>query len=183
MEVQNNFESNATSAALAPNVAYHKFLARGSNPRHLCSKKMVWHLQIVKKIEVSRAPRNFDSDLIKFGGKVWTSRTASFRGQENFPMMSGYVPMYTKRGFKKKKFNFCGDIIFGQFRDSSWCKHQENVMSGMMSVHTPHNTSWCLKRPLLESKFPSLLVQDFFVYPSFCAIRTLFDLCLYPPVS
>ena len=32
MEVQHIFESNATSAALAPNVAYHKFLARGSNP-------------------------------------------------------------------------------------------------------------------------------------------------------
>ena len=38
-QVQHIFESNATSAALAPNVACHKCLARESNPRHLCSNQ------------------------------------------------------------------------------------------------------------------------------------------------
>ena len=38
-QVQHIFESNATSAALAPNIACHKCLARESNPRHLCSNQ------------------------------------------------------------------------------------------------------------------------------------------------
>ena len=38
-QVQHTGESNATSAALAPNVACHKCLARESNPWHLCSNQ------------------------------------------------------------------------------------------------------------------------------------------------
>ena len=40
-QVQHIFESNATSSALALNVACHKCLARGSNPRHLCSNQSI----------------------------------------------------------------------------------------------------------------------------------------------
>ena len=35
-QVQHIFESNATSAALAPNYACHKCLTRESNQQHLC---------------------------------------------------------------------------------------------------------------------------------------------------
>ena len=48
------------------------------------------------KIEVSRAFRSFKSDLTRFSEKVEASRTASFRGQETFPMVSGDAPRYTK---------------------------------------------------------------------------------------
>ena len=48
------------------------------------------------KIEVSRASRSFESDLTRFSEKVEASRTASFRGQEIFPIMSEDVPRYTK---------------------------------------------------------------------------------------
>ena len=47
------------------------------------------------KNELFRAPRRFESNLIKFSGKVWASWTASFRGQEIFPMMSGDAPRHT----------------------------------------------------------------------------------------
>ena len=55
------------------------------------------------KIEVLRPSRSFELDLTKFSEKVLASRTASIRGQEIFPMVSGYVPRYTKEGFEKKK--------------------------------------------------------------------------------
>ena len=59
------------------------------------------------KIEVSRASRSFESDLTRFSEKVEASRTASFRGQEIFPMVSGDVPRYTKEVLRKKsKFIF-----------------------------------------------------------------------------
>ena len=48
------------------------------------------------KIEVSRASRSFESYLTRFSEKVEAFRTASFRGQEIFPMVSGDVPRYTK---------------------------------------------------------------------------------------
>ena len=48
------------------------------------------------KIEVFRASRSFESDLTRFSEKVEASRTASFRGLEIFPMVSGDVPRYTK---------------------------------------------------------------------------------------
>ena len=54
------------------------------------------------KIEVSRASRSFESDLTRFSEKVEASRTASFRGQEIFPMVSGDVPRYTKEVLRKK---------------------------------------------------------------------------------
>ena len=40
-QVQHIFESNVTSAALAPNVACHKCLAQGLNLRHLCSNQSI----------------------------------------------------------------------------------------------------------------------------------------------
>ena len=45
--------------------------------------------------EPSRAPKSFESDLIKFSGKVWASRTATFRGQED-------APRHTKEVTSKK---------------------------------------------------------------------------------
>ena len=48
------------------------------------------------KIEVSGASRSLESDFTRFSEKVEASRTASFRGQEIFPMVSGDVPRYTK---------------------------------------------------------------------------------------
>ena len=48
------------------------------------------------KIEVSRPSKSFESDLTKFSEKVLASRTASYRGQEIFTMVSGDVPRYTK---------------------------------------------------------------------------------------
>ena len=48
------------------------------------------------EIEVSKASRSFESDLTRFSEKVEASRTASFRGQEIFPMVPGDVPRYTK---------------------------------------------------------------------------------------
>ena len=41
------------------------------------------------KIEVSRASRSLESDLTRFSEKIEASRTASFRGQEIFPMVPG----------------------------------------------------------------------------------------------
>ena len=58
------------------------------------------------KIEVSRASRSFKSDLTRFSEKVEASRTASSRGQEIFPMVSGDVPMYTKEDLRKKSAIF-----------------------------------------------------------------------------
>ena len=49
------------------------------------------------KIEVFRASRSFESDLTRFSEKNEASRTASFRGLEIFPMVSGDVPRYTKK--------------------------------------------------------------------------------------
>ena len=54
------------------------------------------------KIEVSRASRSLESDFTRFSEKVEASRTASFRGQEIFPMVSGDVPRYTKEVLRKK---------------------------------------------------------------------------------
>ena len=54
------------------------------------------------KIEVSRTSRSFDSDLSKFSAKVCTSRMASFRGQEIFPMMSGDAPRCINEVSRKK---------------------------------------------------------------------------------
>ncbi len=53
------------------------------------------------KIEVSRASRSLESDLTRFSEKVEASRTASFRGQEIFPMESGDVPRYTHFNFSR----------------------------------------------------------------------------------
>ena len=59
------------------------------------------------KIEVSRASRSFESDLTRFSEKVEASKTASFRGQKIFLMVTGDVPRYTKEGLRKKsKFIF-----------------------------------------------------------------------------
>ena len=58
------------------------------------------------KIEVSRASRSLESDLTRFSEKVEASRTASFRGQEIFPMVSGDVPRYTKKDLRKKSAIF-----------------------------------------------------------------------------
>ena len=58
------------------------------------------------KNEISRAPRTFESDLIKFSGKVGASRMASFRGQEIFPMMSGDAPRHTNEISSKKSAIF-----------------------------------------------------------------------------
>ena len=70
---------------------------------------------------LSRAPRSFESDLIKFSGKVWASRTASFRGQEIFPMMSGDAPRHTKLVSSKKNAIFFEILtLVGHFRDSSY---------------------------------------------------------------
>ena len=55
------------------------------------------------KIEVSRDPRSFDSDLSKFSEKIRTSRMASFRGQEIFPMMSGDAPRCINEVSRKKR--------------------------------------------------------------------------------
>ena len=72
------------------------------------------------KNELSRAPRRFESDLIKFSGKVWASRTASFRGQEIFPMMSGDAPRHTRVVSSKKNAIFFEILtLVGNFRDSS----------------------------------------------------------------
>ena len=54
------------------------------------------------KPEVSRAPRSFVSDMTRISEKVEASRTASFRGQEVFPMVSGHVPSYTKEVLRKQ---------------------------------------------------------------------------------
>ena len=54
------------------------------------------------KIEVSRGSRSFESNLTRFSEKVEASRTASFRGQEIFPMALGDVPRYTKEVLRKK---------------------------------------------------------------------------------
>ena len=54
------------------------------------------------KIEASRAPGSFDSDLSKKFEKVWASNMASFRGQEIFPMVLGDGPRYTKEVLRKK---------------------------------------------------------------------------------
>ena len=58
------------------------------------------------KIEVSRAPWSFDSDLSQFSENVWASNLASFRGQEIFPMVSGDGPRYTKEVLGKKSALF-----------------------------------------------------------------------------
>ena len=58
------------------------------------------------KIEVSRASRSFESDLTRFSEKVEASRTASFRGQEIFPMMSGDAPRHTNEISSKKSAIF-----------------------------------------------------------------------------
>ena len=63
------------------------------------------------KIEVSRASRSFESDLTRFSEKVEASRTASFRGQEIFLMVSGDVPRYTKEVLRGKKSNFFFDFV------------------------------------------------------------------------
>ena len=63
------------------------------------------------KIEVSRALWSFDSDLSKFSEKVSTSRMASFRGQEIFPMVSGDAPRCTKEVSRKKTA-----IFFSRFK-------------------------------------------------------------------
>ena len=63
--------------------------------------------------EISRSPRSFDSDLIKFSGKDWASRTASLRGQEIFPIMSGDTHRHTKEVSSKKSANFFWDFNFG----------------------------------------------------------------------
>ena len=69
------------------------------------------------KNELSRAPRRFDSDLIKFSGKVWASRMASLRGQDIFPMMSGDVPRHTKE-VSSKFFVVAILTLVWHFRDS-----------------------------------------------------------------
>ena len=58
------------------------------------------------KNELSRAPRSFEADLIKFSGKVLASRMASFRGQEIFPMMSGDAPRHSNEISSKKSAIF-----------------------------------------------------------------------------
>ena len=53
------------------------------------------------KIEVSRASGGFESDFSRLSERVEASRTASFRGQELFPMVSGDVSRYTKEDLRK----------------------------------------------------------------------------------
>ncbi len=65
------------------------------------------------KIEASRAPGSFDSDLSKNFEKVWASNMASFRGQEIFPMVLGDGPRYTKEVLRKKMTFFFRDFNFG----------------------------------------------------------------------
>ena len=70
------------------------------------------------KIEVSSTTRSFESDLTRFSEKVEASRTASFRGQEISPMVSGDVPRYTKEVLRRKG-NFFFDFVafFPDFKD------------------------------------------------------------------
>lgn len=82
------------------------------------------------KIEVSRALWSFDSDLSKFSEKVSTSRMASFRGHEIFPMVSGDVPRYTKEVLRKKKSFIFFEILtlVPNFRDFSYYWSQKHII-------------------------------------------------------
>ena len=106
------------------------------------------------KNELSRAPRSFESDLIKFSGKVWASRTASFRGQEIFPMMSGDAPRYTIEVSSQKNAIFFWDFNFGStfqrllqvwprvawlrwlWQTSPWCQSTSHI------AVTPKSSVW-----------------------------------------
>ena len=78
---------------------------------------MVWHLHM----HIGPKMSSQKSDLINFSGKVWASRTASFRGQEIFPMMSGDAPRHIKEVSSKKNAIFFFEVLslVPHFRDSS----------------------------------------------------------------
>ena len=101
------------------------------------------------KNELSRAPRSFESDLIKFSGKVWASRTASFRGQEIFPMMSGDAPRHTKVVSSKKMQFFFWDFNFG------WTFQRLLLMAMKMRTGLQNGPQWL---PIISVNSFSLLI-------------------------